>query len=67
MESSERRGEGPDPRKRRMSEPLRLEPEARCDRCSVFGAFELGHRTLCEDCYRLCGSCCPEFGADDLW
>ena len=50
-----------------MAEPLTLEPEARCDRCSMFGAFDLGDRRLCEDCYRLCGSCCPEFGADDLW
>jgi hypothetical protein len=39
----------------------------RCDTCGVFGAFDLGDRHLCEDCYRQCGSCCPEFGAHDLW
>jgi hypothetical protein len=50
-----------------VSAPLRLEPDARCDRCAAFGAFDLGDRKLCEDCYRACGSCCPEFGADDFW
>ena len=50
-----------------MNAPLRLEPDARCDRCGGFGAFDLGDRRLCEECYRACGSCCPEFGADDLW
>lgn len=47
--------------------PLRLVPELRCDQCGGFEAFDLGDRRLCEDCYRTCGSCCLEFGADDLW
>ncbi len=38
-----------------------------CDVCGRFGAFRFGDRTLCEDCYVGCGSCCPEFGKDDLW
>ena len=50
-----------------MSEPLKIDPDGRCDRCGGFSPLDLGDRLLCEDCYRLCGSCCPEFGADDLW
>lgn len=50
-----------------MSEPLKIDPDGRCDRCGGFSPLDLGDRRLCEDCYRLCGSCCPEFGADDLW
>jgi len=47
--------------------PLRLDESARCDDCGRFGAFDLGDRRLCEECYRGCGSCCPEFGGHDLW
>ncbi len=50
-----------------MSEPLKVDPEGRCDRCGAFSPLDPGDRRLCEECYRLCGSCCPEFGADDLW
>lgn len=46
---------------------LRRDDEAVCDVCGRYGAFRLGERTLCEDCYEGCGSCCPEFGKDDLW
>ncbi len=38
-----------------------------CDVCGRFGAFEIGAQHLCTDCYEAKGSCCPEFGADDLW
>ncbi len=38
-----------------------------CDICGCFGAFRIGGRALCETCYSGCGSCCPEFGKDDLW
>ncbi len=37
-----------------------------CDACGRFGAFHFGERTLCQDCYAGAGSCCPEFGKDDL-
>lgn len=47
--------------------PLRQIEGLRCDECGTFGAFDLGDRHLCEDCYRTCGSCCLEFGAADLW
>jgi hypothetical protein len=50
-----------------MSEPLGIDAEARCERCGVFSPLDLGDRRLCEECYQLCGSCCQEFGADDLW
>ena len=46
---------------------LKLIADLRCSECGSFGAFDLGDRPLCEDCYRTRGSCCMEFGADDLW
>ena len=44
-----------------------LDDEALCDVCGRFGAYRLGDRLLCLECYAGCGSCCPEFGKDDLW
>ncbi len=35
--------------------------------CCRFSAVRIGDRALCPDCYHGCGSCCPEFGKDDLW
>lgn len=46
---------------------VRLDEDAVCDVCGRFGAFHFGGRALCLDCYSGCGSCCPEFGKDDLW
>ena len=40
---------------------------ATCDACGRYGAFHVGQRTHCQDCYQGSGSCCPEFGKDDLW
>ncbi len=45
----------------------RLDENATCDACGRFGAFDFGGSHLCEDCYETRGSCCLEFGADDLW
>lgn len=47
----------------------RVQPEAAavCDDCGRPGAYRLGDHTLCLDCYSNRGSCCPEFGRDDLW
>ena len=50
-----------------MSAPLRKDEDARCDRCGAFFPLDFGERRLCEECYAACGSCCLEFGADDLW
>lgn len=46
---------------------LELDESARCDECGRFGAFDLGERSFCEECYQSRGSCCMEFGKDDLW
>jgi hypothetical protein len=37
------------------------------EQCAQNGAFHFGEQTLCQDCYSGAGSCCPEFGKDDLW
>jgi hypothetical protein len=39
----------------------------RCESCGRWGAVEIAGRPLCDDCRQGCGSCCPEFGKDDLW
>lgn len=39
-----------------------------CERCGLPEAeIVIGDRSLCLDCYYLAGSCCLEFGGDDLW
>jgi len=38
-----------------------------CERCGKPNATRLGNRVFCAECYELCGSCCLEFGGDDLW
>jgi hypothetical protein len=38
-----------------------------CERCGSPRAVKVGARWLCENCYVEAGSCCPEFGGDDLW
>lgn len=47
--------------------PAGLDANAVCDTCGKYGAYHLGERALCGECYAGCGSCCPEFGKDDLW
>ncbi len=51
----------------RQEVPVRSDENLACEVCGRFGAFRIGDRVLCEDCYEGCGSCCPEFGKDDLW
>jgi hypothetical protein len=46
---------------------VRFDENVACEVCGKFGAYQLGDRKLCQDCYEGCGSCCPEFGKDDLW
>jgi len=48
-----------------MNEPVRQQEELQCDQCGRFGAFDIGERKLCADCYEQCGSCCPEFGKEE--
>jgi hypothetical protein len=38
-----------------------------CKFCGKPATLEFGDVQLCEECYYLAGSCCREFGADDLW
>jgi hypothetical protein len=42
-------------------------PAAVCNRCGRPAVVEIEGQSLCEECYQLPGSCCMEFGADDLW
>lgn len=44
-----------------------FEPDTACESCGRFGAFRLDGRVLCGECIAGSGSCCPEFGKDDLW
>lgn len=46
---------------------IKLDESVVCERCGKIGAFQFTGRALCEECYSGCGSCCPEFGPDDLW
>lgn len=49
------------------SDPVMFDPDAACEACGRFGAFRFDGRALCDECYTNSGSCCPEFGKDDLW
>jgi hypothetical protein len=47
---------------------FRAAGDRRCDRCGSPEAAEVCESTwLCGDCRELAGSCCLEFGGDDLW
>jgi hypothetical protein len=50
-----------------MSTDLQFDERATCERCGRFGAYLFDGEALCAECYETRGSCCPEFGADDLW
>lgn len=41
--------------------------EHACDRCGRSDTVPCGDRWLCEECIAIAGSCCLEFGSDDLW
>ena len=38
-----------------------------CERCGGPESVEIGGHQLCAECYQIAGSCCLEFGGDDLW
>jgi hypothetical protein len=38
-----------------------------CSFCGRPTTLLLGGRPVCEECYQNAGSCCMEFGGDDLW
>lgn len=56
----------PKPDKPVCSPPV-ADANATCDECGAFGAFAFDGVKLCVRCYTEKGSCCPEFGKDDLW
>jgi hypothetical protein len=38
-----------------------------CKHCGAPDAVRLGEDLICLNCYAAAGSCCLEFGGDDLW
>jgi hypothetical protein len=48
------------------SSGVRFDEQVACSLCGRYGAFGIGGQFLCPDCYESCGSCCPEFGREDL-
>ncbi len=50
-----------------MSETVGRNEDAPCDRCGNPSSHDFGDRRVCEECCAAYGSCCLEFGADDLW
>lgn len=50
-----------------MSSAIRFDDNLACAGCGRFGAYVFDGEQLCAECYEKRGSCCPEFGADDLW
>jgi len=51
----------------RQSKPANeTQTAAACVRCGQPTDKKVGGLPLCDDCYAIRGSCCPEFGPDDL-
>jgi hypothetical protein len=50
-----------------MSNQVRFDENAACERCGQYGVYLFDGEKLCAACYEKRGSCCPEFGCDDLW
>ncbi len=38
-----------------------------CEMCGRPDAIKVADRSICLECYEKAGSCCMEFGQDDLW
>jgi len=41
-----------------MNTPLEIQPELACDACGQAGAYALGDRALCVECYAEVSSSC---------
>lgn len=50
-----------------MNSEIRFDENAACDRCGQSGAYQVEGENLCAECISARGSCCLEFGSDDLW
>lgn len=48
-------------------DPNKADESQPCEICGSPEALQFADQWICEDCYRGRGSCCPEFGKDDLW
>ena len=57
----------PTPDREQPPAPPAVDPAVRCSECGVPGAIDFAGLLLCPRCYSEKGSCCPEFGKDDLW
>ncbi len=44
-----------------------LPEPAVCERCGRPTPMAIGGHNICLECYDVVGSCCLEFGADDIW
>ncbi len=44
-----------------MSNTVRFDENAVCDRCGRFGGYVFAAERLCLECYETRGSCCSEF------
>lgn len=42
------------------------DPILTCSRCGIETSDHMGDVVICDECYIIRGSCCPEFGPDDL-
>jgi hypothetical protein len=42
-------------------------PAVECSVCGRPTTLLIGDMPICEQCYENAGSCCLEFGGDDLW
>ncbi|GAB5559761.1 MAG: hypothetical protein SynsKO_14080 [Synoicihabitans sp.] len=42
------------------------EPKPTCSRCGIETNNHMGDVVICDECYIIRGSCCPEFDPDDL-
>ncbi|HEY5792692.1 MAG TPA: hypothetical protein VIS74_05295 [Chthoniobacterales bacterium] len=45
----------------------KADEDAVCDRCGRPAALRFEGEWLCAECVQARGSCCLEFGSDDLW
>ena len=50
-----------------MSNILEYKADINCSQCGRYGAYDFGDENLCSECYGERGSCCLEFGSNDLW
>lgn len=50
-----------------MNSEVRFDENVACELCGRPGAYWIDGEQLCAECIQQRGSCCMEFGGDDLW